>query len=255
MRRKTKGDKVERWLLQRTAPEAEQLHDRIAAWAKRATSTLTNATPELPEALTDRQQEAWWALLAVADLAGGEWPEAARDAAVSLAAVQDDVSVGVRLLAALRDLMANRSAISTAALLAEINANVELPFGGWSDGKGLDARDLARRLRRYDITPGTIRLADGSTPKGYRRDWFLDAWTRYVPPVPPHTKASNHGAGGAPAGPVAAVADCGDRESGTAATAEWAANADRPRACRCGGPENPEGNCMMCGLVVVGVSR
>jgi hypothetical protein len=110
MRRKTKGDKVERWLLQRTAPDATRLHDRIAAWAQQATETLTNA---VPEALTDRQQEAWWALLAIADLADGEWPDAARDAAVSLAARQDDVSVGVRLLAAIRDLMADRSAIST----------------------------------------------------------------------------------------------------------------------------------------------
>jgi hypothetical protein len=68
MRRKTRDDRVERWLLQRVESEAMELHERIAGWAERYTEALTAAEPELPEALTDRQQEAWWALLAIAEL-------------------------------------------------------------------------------------------------------------------------------------------------------------------------------------------
>jgi hypothetical protein len=74
MRRKTREDRrVERWLLQRVETDAMELHARVAGWAERYIKILTGAEPELPEELTDRQQEAWWALLAIADLAGGAW--------------------------------------------------------------------------------------------------------------------------------------------------------------------------------------
>jgi hypothetical protein len=76
--------------------------------------------------------------------------------------------------------MADRAALASADLLAVLNADDELPFGGWSESRGLDARGLARLLRPYDIRPGTIRLPNGSTPKGYKRDSFLDAWARYL---------------------------------------------------------------------------
>ena len=59
--------------------ELSPLRDRIAAWATVAKERLTDAEPELPDELSDRQQDSWEPLLAVADLAGGEWPERARD--------------------------------------------------------------------------------------------------------------------------------------------------------------------------------
>jgi hypothetical protein len=182
----------------------------------------------------------------------------------------------VRLLAAIRGLMATRAAISTAELLEALNTDDELPFGGWSDGAGLTPRDLARRLRGYDIRPGTVRLPNGSTPKGYKRDSFLDAWTRYVPDAPqpddaphqpPQPEASKHRQDGASVARVALAADSGGTGAGRppAVVDDFSdlsdhelpdgslADALQARGCRCGGQAGPNGNCIQCGRRKVNV--
>jgi hypothetical protein len=49
--------------------------------------------------LTTARSNAWEPLLAVADLAGGEWPERARRSVALSASSEDDDADGVRLLA------------------------------------------------------------------------------------------------------------------------------------------------------------
>ena len=36
-------------------------------------------------------------------------------------------------------------------------------------------------LKPYGIKPHTVRLPDGSTPKGYLLEDFADTWNRYLP--------------------------------------------------------------------------
>ena len=51
-----------------------------------------------------RAEDVWEPLIAVADLAGGDWPARARKAAAALTAEDDtDTTLGARLLADLRD--------------------------------------------------------------------------------------------------------------------------------------------------------
>src|SRR5882724_7486106 len=92
--------------------------------------------------------EVWELLFAIADLAGDDWPERARDAAILLSAakgVQEATpSRGVQVLEAIRDAMGDRPSISTDEVLTAVNSDDELPFGGWSESNGLDARGLAR---------------------------------------------------------------------------------------------------------------
>ena len=47
----------------------------------------------------------------------------------------------------------------------------------------LTVNTLARLLLPFDIEPRTIRF-DTDTFKGYRRDFFEDAWSRYLDPIP-----------------------------------------------------------------------
>jgi hypothetical protein len=80
--------------------------------------------------------------------------------------------------------------MTTVALLAALNEMQEAP---WNDlqGRPLDARRLSTRLRQYGIKPQVIRVGD-ATPRGYRREDFVDAWQRYLtPPSTPGTSATS----------------------------------------------------------------
>ncbi len=218
MQRKTDRDPVERLRVRLVEPQAiEQVRELAEDWAERHVDELRAALPELPTEINDRAGEAWEALLAIADLAGGEWPARARRAALALSAGdEDETSHGTKLLARIKMPMSGQDQISTVDLLLTVNEDDELPFGGWREGKGIDPRTLARLLRPYGIKPGTIRQDDGKTPKGYRREWFEQAFTRYVPgppqpPQPPHPSDNDDGFGVADSAPVADVAHVADK--------------------------------------------
>ena len=73
----------------------------------------------------------------------------------------------------------------------------EIEESPWGDihGKALTQSALARRLKRFAIRPRTIRLDDGTTPKGYPLDVFEDAFSRYLSLSDRHTDTTLMGAG------------------------------------------------------------
>jgi hypothetical protein len=184
MRRRAPDEAVEPFRRRLHAPEGEALRDRLAEWADGAEPALVDAWPEMPQGIVDRDADVWEALLAVADAAGGGWPKKARVAAVALVALSKagTPSLGVKLLQDLRTIFAQDEQLPTEAILHALHTLEESPWGDLK-GKALDARGLAQRLRAYEIKPGTIRDG-GSTPKGYRRIDFVDAWSRYLPQSP-----------------------------------------------------------------------
>jgi len=135
----------------------------------------------MPMGVTDRAADCWELLIAIADLAGGEWAARARQVATFVVAgrVAEDSSTGVQLLADIRAVMDGHDRMASAVLAAKLNALDESGWGGWHGGKGMGARDLARRLKPYGIRPTTIRVEE-ATPKGYMADDFSDAFARYL---------------------------------------------------------------------------
>ena len=152
MKRKVTGEPVERLLWAKIKPESEALRDRISEWAAAHIDVLAAAEPDLPSELDDRAAEAWWSLLAIADFADGEWPKRAREAAKALHVDgSEDESLGVRLLTDVRTVFIGNSSMHTKDLLDKLNTIEESSWGGWHDGKGLRARDLARRLKPFGV--------------------------------------------------------------------------------------------------------
>jgi hypothetical protein len=195
MKRRTPGERVERFKRRRARGEADGLRKRCADWAEQRLEELEAARPELPDQLDDRAQEIAEPLFAVANIAGGDWPERVRSAIVALRGGEsaDDDSAGVRLLSDIRAVFDGRDRVPSSEPLAGLNALEESPWGEWY-GKPLTSRGLAKLLDRYAIKPRNVRLADGTTPKGYRRDQFDDAWDRYLPQTPPEGGSIRHSA-------------------------------------------------------------
>ena len=119
--------------------------------------------------------------MAIADMAGGDWPQRIRAAAVALtkSAVDDTISRDVMLLEHINEAFGDETHVSTVVLLERLRDRDESP---WRDikGKPLDSRGLAVRLKGYGIRSKTVRIGD-STPKGYDAADFDDAWKRYLP--------------------------------------------------------------------------
>ncbi len=184
MRRRGPGEQVESFRRRLHEAEGFKLRDACAAWAEHNEATLAGCYPDMPPEIRDRDADVWEPLIAIADLAGGDWPARARVAAVALVAdaKRKPPSLGVRLLSDIRKVFGNDDQLPTELLLEGLRTLDEAPWGDLK-GKPIDARTLSRMLGDYDIKSTTIRIGS-QTPKGYRRCDLHDAWQRYVPETP-----------------------------------------------------------------------
>ncbi|WP_078900486.1 DUF3631 domain-containing protein [Streptomyces sp. SBT349] len=198
MRRRARTEPVDPYRARSHEPQGNALRDQLAAWARSVHEQVEGVFPEMPEGITDRPADVWEPLLAVADAAGGDWPERARAACVELVnAVADDdrTSLGVRLLTDLRDqVFCGADRMPTAVILERLNALEDSPWGDL-DGQPLTARRLSRLLKEYvtasnkPIAARNIRTGAGVI-KGLHATDLDDAWTRYCPPPPEESATS-----------------------------------------------------------------
>jgi hypothetical protein len=183
LQRRTRDEQVERFRRRDVQPEGDALRDRLADWLEPQLDYLHHARPELPAELDDRAQDSWEPLFAIADLAGDDWPERARRAAIELSTgdEREDDSLTVQLL---RDIYAVFAAngddgrLRTSTLLEGLHAIEESP---WLDyhGKPLSANALSRLLRPYRIKTMPV-WNDGQTVRGYKLEQFDEPFARVL---------------------------------------------------------------------------
>ena len=181
MRRRAAGERVRPFRQRDAELEALPLREWFEALTDPMLMRLDGWYPELPAWLTDRPADVWEPLIAVADLAGGVWPARARDAAQVLVSEQanDGTSVNVRLLLEIREVFGTDNAIPTEELLERLHRLEESPWGEWS----ITPRWLAHHLKDFEIRSKNVRIGD-KQKKGYDRECFSDAWSRYLPEGP-----------------------------------------------------------------------
>jgi hypothetical protein len=191
--RKPRGS-LERFIPHLVEPVGRKLGARLDSWTstEKMMDRLRAATPAYPDELRDRQVEAWWPLFAIADEAGGDWPDASRNAARALHAGDESVmGFGVLLLDHIRTAFEEGDAdrFRSADLIELLVRNEEGPWGKWwgAETKGLGPphaaqTDLARHLKGFGVVPRVIKFPDGTTGRGYTRETFEESWTVYLPP-------------------------------------------------------------------------
>jgi hypothetical protein len=184
MQRRAPGEKVSAFRTRRDTPPLHDLRDRLTAWVRANLDELREAEPTLP--VDDRAADNWTSLAAIADLAGGGWPERARQAAEQLTTEADQVAVSesltVRLLEDLHGLdWTEDGRLPTSAILFKLGRIDESPWASFGKPpRPINPRDLAKMLRGYGVGPKTIRLRN-STPRGYERADLESIWQRYLP--------------------------------------------------------------------------
>lgn len=188
LRRKLPHEKAER--LRHVEPDLfEVLAQKLARFAKDNSAAVRAARPILPAALNDRAQDNWEPLLAIAEAAGGDWPELARRAALKLSNVEEDATVGDELLADIQAIFTEPK-IATSELLIALCQDDEKSWATFNRGRPLSARQLANKLKGYGIKSKNVRV-ENCVVKGFELTQFEDAFARYLsPPVTPFLSAT-----------------------------------------------------------------
>ena len=196
-RRRRDTEPVEPFRIRKATPEGYALRDRLSAWALAHLHQLRDAEPRVLKELRDRMWDSWEPLMAIADLAGGDWPQRARNAAKELCARQheESVSLGVRLLDDLKNRVfpifsdneppirtGEHERLTTVAVVQALSAIEGAPWaempGRGRDRRAIDASSLARLLKPFGVGSQQFKEA-GANLRGYTAISLADAWARY----------------------------------------------------------------------------
>jgi hypothetical protein len=195
MLRKRTDETVKR-LRRKDGGDLRELSRKSRRWANDNLENLSDAMPEIPSGMSDRAADAWEPLFAIADLAGGDWPQRSRKAALALSGdnVLDDENIDTILLPDIRAefTMDKIKSEELVRILVAIEGHPWAEFG--RDRKPITQNRLARLLKPYKIKPRTIRLGPGpeDTAKGYELAQFSDVFARYLPAPSTQTVTPSH---------------------------------------------------------------
>jgi hypothetical protein len=174
-------------------PGLSELRQQAQRWANDNAEGLRGIEPTMPEGFNNRLGDNWNRLLAIAELAAGEWPDRAHRAAQSLSGTGDTASVGTALLRDIKGIFDARTEdrvlsaytkerIGSGDLVGKLTADPDSRWAEWKGGKPLTQSQLARLLRPFGIAPEQVRLMSESSSqtRGYLAARFRDAWERYL---------------------------------------------------------------------------
>jgi hypothetical protein len=185
--RRKPDEKIEPFRLDRTAA-LDEIARHIVRWTDDNADAIGALDPEMPPGLFNRAADNWKPLFQIADVAGGDWPQRARAAALAGAPDIDEVSRLELLLGDVRDtfdampsdLLDNAQRLSSAELIEKL---CEIQPRPWSEygksGKAITQNQLARLLKPLGIAPVQIRV-EGEKTRGYERHQFEEAFARYL---------------------------------------------------------------------------
>lgn len=175
------------------ADEVKHITSFLSKWESVAINALAGVKPEMPHDVRDgRQRGMIRPLLAIADMAGGAWPDKARLAVVEAFSQNlETKSDRIKLLSSMRSLFLTKGAerLTTIEVLEGLvkmeDANAPWPQMWERDlaqqrTRG-PAMKLAKLLADFDIHPRTVRTDDDDTARGYYRADFQSAWRTYLP--------------------------------------------------------------------------
>jgi len=186
MRKKKKDEKIDK-IRKHHSKNFEILKQKCRKIAFDNVNILRDYEPKIPQELGDRQTDNWEPLLAIADLAGGDWPTWGRQAAVALSCQgkEDEISKKEVLLADLRKIfhkMAQEkgyTCLPTSHILQYLETVEESGWDQYHNGKPITDRQLAKLLKDFKIHSKDIRYGE-ATLKGYVFAHFQDAFERYL---------------------------------------------------------------------------
>jgi putative DNA primase/helicase len=163
---------------------------KAARWVADNRDQLAKIRPDMG-ALVNRPAMNWRPIYAVAELAGGDWPERARKAAEAAARTRSDHDIKVELIIDIKAVMdADPQAKEwPSAMLAEQLAKMEgRPWGEFGKAqKPITQNAVARLLKPFAIAPTNI---GPNRSRGYCRWQFEEVFAAYASPPSSHNRST-----------------------------------------------------------------
>ena len=156
---------------------------KLARFVADNAARLTACDPVLPSGAFNRLADNWRPLFAIAEIAGGDWPQRAADAFAKLNSQNDTDAqgLGVMLLADIRQAFDENHTekMFSKRLVETLCAMSDRQWPEAHRGKPITETWLAHRLRSFGISSRTLRIGD-SRAKGYELADFTETFERYL---------------------------------------------------------------------------
>jgi putative DNA primase/helicase len=167
----TKKDGFDPQLVRR---DCEGIRRRLVRFVLDHADAIAAAQVDRPGGLNDRAWNNWRPLLAIALVAGGDWPARAKQAAVGLSGEfdDDDEDVGTLALQHVWEVVGPAGRLPTADVLHHLITKEEGPWAKWweasvaKDELKSPAARLARLLKPFGVKPTQLWI-DGTKHRGY----------------------------------------------------------------------------------------
>ena len=182
LRRKLTSEQVENIHLA-NEDEFSVICQKLKRWSQDNFEQYREKRPKRIEGINDRAADNWQPLQSVAELAGKEWPNLCRLAAIQLSGIEEETpSINVELLMDIADIFHDRgmTKIFTADLIEALCQNEEKAWATWNRGKPITAHQVSKKLSEFKIKPDDVRIGT-IHKKGYKLQDINEALIRYKP--------------------------------------------------------------------------
>ncbi len=163
--RKAKPGEVKEHLRDGKCPDLAESAQKLARWAS---DLVALPDIELPLELPNRLGDNWRPLLAIAELAGGDWPARTRGAAMAAAQQQEQGQIGA-LLNDIHLVFGERDQVLSQELVDGLIGLDEKPYSELNRGREITTNWLARQLRDVVTQPTRTMHVGKDRKKGYAR--------------------------------------------------------------------------------------
>ena len=163
------------------AGDLDVLARQLARWARDHADRIAEVDPEMPAGVFNREADNWRPLVAIAQVAGGDWPKRARKAVEQSHQARDGESRLQLLLTDIRAIFAERGAdrLASSDLVDELAAIEGRVWAEYKSGKPISQNQLARALKPLGIAPEVARVGS-KLARGYCLEQFGEAFERYL---------------------------------------------------------------------------
>ncbi|WP_166805022.1 DUF3631 domain-containing protein [Nitrosococcus wardiae] len=181
LKRKLPTEKTKRLRLRTIGKELLPLRRRIVRWVEDNKEAIAKAEPLIPDELSNRREEVWETLFAIADCAGGDWPKVMRQIAGQQNTSSGDQPAELQLLADILSVFEDKQIdrIFSNELVDALIEMEDRPWGEWRRGKPITSNLLSKLLKPFKIKAKQVWISPKNR-NGYLKTDFDDAYIRYV---------------------------------------------------------------------------